>query len=101
MFELIHTSGPHGDCCSNYNVKLKKPCAVREFIDEVLKNHKGEWGDIRIKGKDIEYRDELVCEYDHGEIKTLNEKYLDRIVFGGTANGGWTAMGYYLRVTEE
>ena len=101
MFELIHISGPHGDCCSNYDVKMDKPYTVREFINEVLISHSGEWGDIRIKAGNIEYRDEVVCEYDHGKIKTLNEKYLDRIVLGGTANGGLSAMGYCLRVVDD
>lgn len=101
MFELIYSSGPHGDETCWYDVKMDKPCTVREFIDEVLKTRPREWGEIRITGKDIEYRDEDVCNYSHGEIKTLKEKYLDRMVFGGRANGGWSAMGYYLRVMEE
>ena len=101
MFELRYISGPHGDCTCYYDVKINKPCTVREFINEVLLNHSGEWGDICIKDKDIEYRDEVACEYDHGKIKTLKEKYLDRIVLGGTANGGWSAMSYWLIVKEK
>ena len=102
MFELKYISGPHGDCTCWYNVQINsKPCTVLEFINEVLLNHSGEWGEIRIKGKDIEYRDEVACEYNRGKIKTLNDKYLDRIVLDGVANGGWSAMSYKLRVTEE
>lgn len=97
MFRLVKTGGPFGDSTCNYNVVMDKPYTVKEFILEVLKNER-EWGYVRI-GEN--FTGKKVCEYRHGSIVFLDESVdTSKTIKSGWANGGWSAMDYFLEVEE-
>lgn len=43
MITLTQDTPVAGDCTAGYKVQFSKACTVREFIEEVLKTHPGEW----------------------------------------------------------
>lgn len=97
MIKLKQTGGPFGDATCNYEVVIENHMTVRDFIAEVLKNER-EWGDIYV-GKNL--KRQKVCEYINGHIISMNETVdTSNTVKGGWANGGWSAMSYYLEVGE-
>ena len=97
MFRLVKTGGPFGDSTYNYNVVTDKLYTVKEFINEILMNKK-EWGYVRI-GKN--FAGKKVCEYRHGSIVFLDESVdMGKTIKSGWANGGWSAMDYFLEVEE-
>lgn len=97
MIKLKQTSGPFGDATCNYEVVIEKPMTIRDFIAEVLKNER-EWGRIVIGNNFVGNE---VCEFRHGHIVSMNETVdTSNTVKGGWANGGWSAMSYYLELEE-
>lgn len=98
LFRWVHTGGPYGDETSTYDVFLKRPCTVREFVEEVLRNDR-EWGYIGIKKKGSLFAE---CEYKYGKLITepLPEEYLNKMVIKCRAGGGWSRMDFIVYVEE-
>ena len=46
-------------------VQFKKPCRVREFVDDILEQHPNEWGEIRFFSQD----GVSCCSYYKGELR--------------------------------
>lgn len=95
----------NSDATSNFDIILDKPYTVGEFIDEVLSTRKNEWGDIWIQLKDG-WRVMLdpFLEYRHGQItdKFHWEDYLlEQSIKSVFANGGWSAMTYWIKLEEN
>ena len=101
--EFIYEYGPAGDQCYGYKVKTDKPCTVKEFIEEVLRQRPDEWGAFEIgKAEKMKYYDAKVrrVEYEKGgklkgEIPKGEEGKRIKEV---KARGGWTAMDYFIGV---
>lgn len=100
LFIWKHIGGPYGDETSRYDVSLKRPCTVREFVEEVLSNER-EWGYIGIYKKGTIFGDPE-CEYKYGKLITepLPEEYLNKIVVKCEAGGGWSRMDFLIYVEE-
>lgn len=76
MIDRTCISETFGDCTALYNVYFDKHCTVEEFIHEVLKKYKDEWGYFivsAIPDSNFFYSssDCDICEYHHGEISEL------------------------------
>ena len=98
MFKFKRTGGPFGDCTCNYDIEFDRPYTVAEFINEVLTERSDEWGYIRVVTGNSRYEGPK-CEYRYGKLlSTLPEEYLDKHIAVCEANGGWTAMTYWLWV---
>ena len=100
LFRWVHTGGPYGDETSTYDVFLERPCTVREFVEEVLRNDR-EWGYIGIHKEGSIFGDPQ-CEYKYGKLITdpLPEEYLDKMVVKCKAGGGWSRMDFRIYVEE-
>ena len=101
MFELVYKSGPHGDATSWYYVEPKKGCTIGDFIDEVLKNNKDEWGCIDLfLNTDQSYTKRILSlEYRYGKLITpIAFEIRPFKIIKGIANGGWSCMDYKLIV---
>lgn len=79
--------GPYGDATSLYEVTSTAK-TVREFVDLVLKELPGEWGDFNR------------YEYKYGElIDKMPEAFLNReIEYPIQGHGGWTLMRYKIKL---
>lgn len=103
-FGMKCTGGPYGDSCSSYDIIFDREYTVKEFIEEVLKEKPGEWGEFTIE-KDLKhtYTSSLDnCEYKYGKItkgfkKTESESMRIEEV---KANGGWSLMNYFIKAIE-
>lgn len=98
MFKLLKTGGPFGDETSNYKVIFDKKYTVKEFIDAVLANRSGEWGDIMVNDK-RKYDTGFPCaEYKHGKLegKYTIGPYENYYVKAAYVNGGGSYMSYDL-----
>ena len=86
------------DCCAVWEVSFNdnQEHTIKEFLDEILKNRSGDFGDISIRIGDCCYH--YVVEYWHGEIRKCNDevfnKFIDKPIRRIRANGGWTCMSY-------
>lgn len=99
-FELKCTSGPFGDCTSNYEARFDREFTVREFVDEVLKNDR-EWGDFRIVKDGCPFGVET-SEYRYGKLLSrFSEETLKKKIKSVTANGGWSSMTYFIRLADD
>lgn len=108
MIDRTCISETFGDCTALYNVYFDKHCTVEEFIHEVFKKYKDEWGYFivsAIPDSNFFYSssDCDICEYHHGEITkdfsspgTLNA-HIVRI----QGHGGWTCMDYKILISED
>lgn len=112
-FELIKTSGPHGDECCSYDIKFNKEMTLKEFLQEL---HPKEWGYVNVRVPDpstwnLEYAAEhekyriINIEYSHDEIVDMSYDVLQYMntnidIEHCTAYGGWSRMDYniYLKV---
>lgn len=74
---------------------------VREFVDEILKMRSKDWGSISINDDGLLIYHNVI-EYYHGEIKTIQEEWLNKFsakrIKTIRANGGFTLMDYFVRV---
>ncbi len=101
IFSMRYKGPTAGDCMAPYYVDFKKVSTVREFIEAVLKNTE-EWGYIGICSKDnIFGSPNNEFRYGKADISNDIEKYLDSIIIGATAHGGWSRMDYLLEVENE
>ncbi len=100
-FEFKCTGGPYGDCCSSYDIILKKkPVTVRELIEEVVADER-EWGEIRIVRDIKDWLDQsCFIEYRWGKVikDYIPEPTKDREIVQCKAHGGWSGMDYWLTV---
>jgi hypothetical protein len=96
---MLCTGGPYGDACSSYAVILGHKYTVKEFIEEVLREKPGEWGDFIISNdlKRIHILDK--CEYKYGRItENFKQGKSEEIKIKEIkAHGGWTAMDYFIQ----
>lgn len=102
MIKLNYEKGPFGDETSNYNVTTDA-LYVAEFIEQVLKERSGEWGEILIRSND-NHEDICVCSYKRGVIERRASNYN---IYGTAkiksifANGGWSKMSYDVKVEDS
>lgn len=107
ILHLYQVTPTGGDCCAGYSVETNRThrnYTIKELIDLILKERSDEYGYINIypmlhEDDTPDWKDsKFVCEYDHGEIKSVDQPVLD--VYGKyrpiriTSNGGWTRMDY-------
>lgn len=95
----IH-DGPYGNACYGYHIDLDHQYTIREFIDEVLKTKRYEWGRFGIT-EDIEHSYMCtidVCEYRLGILRTgfhkddIAKMKIKRVV----AHGGQSNIDYLI-----
>ena len=91
------------DCTGPYRVSiLAEKMTVREFIEDILTNHKSEWGTIGIYNKRDTISGYPYMEYSHGEEKShMPEEYLDKVILKATGSGGWSCSDFILHLVEE
>ena len=118
VFELVYESGPHGDSCLSYNIKFNGKPTLKEFINQILKNHKDEWGKFYVYYNDKnapeyatsdEREKHIIIEYKNGKIikselldfanKMMNNK-IDVNWKRSFANGGWSLMSYWIKINN-
>lgn len=103
MFKMIKTGPTRSDCSAPYDVILDKEYTVREFIETVLKENSGEWGEVYYHtNKDISVFDSPKCTYRYGKLisEPLPEEYLNKTIKKVIADGGWTNMDYLIKEAE-
>ena len=100
---FIYEYGPAGDQCYGYKVSLDKPCTVKEFIEEVLRQRQDEWGNFEMTtlvdmGKYTGR--ELQVNYEKGgKLKDRVPPEIEgKQVKAVKARGGWTAMTYFVGI---
>ena len=79
-FRMICTGGPNGDCSYNYDVEIQGKCTVGRFVESVLEEMPGEWGEFEIvTNLKYPYQNKVDgCEYSKGKIKKNFRKKRDR-----------------------
>lgn len=94
MFGLIQDTPTGSDCTAGYKVQLKNQYTVKEFIEEVLKKHPGEWGDIELKNLGAR------TKYRYGTLVKQNfaDQLLDSRIVKAYAVGGYSNMDYILTI---
>lgn len=125
LFELIYKSGPHGDQCTTYNVKLFNNTLLADFINDVIKSNPEEWGSFYVKYPDENnflLYEKCEIQYKYGKltksyyprthynknakesdgledpfINNLSRKIINSSI-NNYANGGWSLMNYFLTV---
>lgn len=96
--KFVQTTEYAGDCTCCWDIAFNdnQEHTIKEFLDEILENHSGDWGDMSIRIGDCCYH--YVVEYWHGEIRKCNDevfnKFIDKPIRKIRANGGWTCMSY-------
>lgn len=91
-----------GDCTAYYRVQLSVPYTVKDFVDEILTKHTGDWGCISIVdpglGSPYPY-----CRYSHGKLETgpLPECFMTEKIKSVNSHGGWTLMNYFITLEEK
>jgi len=98
MFNLIQSTPMSGDCTCGYIVDLHNDYTVNEFIQEVLTEHKKEWGCFRIN--EGVHRNRGIRWYRYGRLESgmIPEELLDMKIEKVTARGGWSAMDYTITI---
>lgn len=111
-FELIYKSGPHGDACTTYTLKIKEGTTLKDFLESLDQQ---EWGKVSVNAPDPETFDlpyatkdekykNIDIEYNNGKILTPLEEYSSILDFkidldyNNWANGGWSCMDYWIRI---
>lgn len=96
MLKFKQTRPEGGDCTASYDVILDKEYTVMDFIFEIVRNNKGEWGSFHIQtgehifdGPKIEYRCGALL---YGIPGDLCFKKIKRV----WSDGGWSAMDYFI-----
>ena len=120
MIEFIYKSGPHSDETSWYDVKFPDDWTVRDFIRYVVFTYApehGEWGEFAINNTDFVEYTARTSEKPHAwlcvpswakdkearlaESKQLYNDNINKKLVSVRANGGWSAMSYYLAVEND
>lgn len=104
MFTLTQTTKTRADCTAGYSVDLDKEYTLQEFIDAVLTNKKDEWGGIKIAKRDCAWYRYPCINYRYGKIisdPNLPEEVYDYKIKSVSADGGWTAMDYFITLEKE
>lgn len=101
--DFVYDYGPAGDQCYGYKLRMERPCTVREFIEEILRQRPGEWGAFEITPlADYGYYTgrELRVEFEKGgKLKnSIPEAAAGKLVQKAKARGGWTAMDYFVAI---
>lgn len=116
-FELKYKSGPGGDQCTTYDIVFYKDnVTVREFISFIVSINAEEYGEFYVyytdpKLKDVPYLGKsekltkFEVKYKYGKILPFSvpKEYLDKYIdinANNWANGGWSAMSYWLFTKE-
>lgn len=111
-FELVYKSGPHGDACTTYTLKIKEGTTLKDFLESLDSQ---EWGQVRVntpdpetsnipyatkdekyKNVDIEYKNGKILKASEDFTKLLN--YQIDLDYNSWANGGWSCMNYWIRI---
>lgn len=101
MIQFIQISEEFGDCSANYKVSLDKPHTVSEFINLVLIERKGEWGEFEIYNPNVSWLEYERYEYHHGILNNeIPKDLLEKKIINITAHGGWTRMDYLLKLEQ-
>lgn len=98
--KFIHVAGPFGDQTSGYEIEFEKPMTVKQFMDAVITERSGEWGNFALKN---DWTKKL-AEYKHGSITIINDSYYpaaDKTIKSISANGGWSLMSYDIVLENE
>lgn len=96
MFEFIQTRPEGGDCTASYDVILDKEYTVLDFIFEVVRNRKDEWGSFHIQTGEKIF-DGPSIEYRYGKTLTgIPEDVCFKKIKRVWSNGGWSAMDYFI-----
>lgn len=105
MFRLEKIGKESSDCTAPYKVILERPCTLRDFINYILSERTGDWGEIYdVSGSPDNCWNPLnypAYRYSHGKLeKNIPEEILKKKVKSGNAWGGWSLMDYYLRLGD-
>lgn len=100
--EFIKTQ-ENGDATSNYNITTSTN-TVREFVYEVIEymQKHNEWGNIYVfSSKHSGYI--TLVDYSRFKVNFSNSygSYSNKLIERIWANGGWSAMSYYITCKEE
>lgn len=92
-----------GDVYRADNVSMKRPCSVKEFIEDILSQFPNEWGHILLhKCGEIGEDNVVQCVYEYGHLKTsLPEKYMNREVYMAEAWAGFPRMDITLTLQTK
>lgn len=120
MIKFIHRSGPHGDATCWYDIKFPDGWTVEDFMRYVVYTYApehDEWGEFAIGSTDfVEYtarKGEQPCawlcvpswakdrEARLAESRRLYNDNINKKLISVRANGGWSAMSYYLTVESD
>ena len=118
IFKLVYKSGPHGDQCTTYNVKfLNSNVTLEDFLKNIVDNT-SEWGTVYLKvpnsetynlpyATENEKYKEIKIEYKYGKIITDRSEfsyyldlYIDQDYKNMFANGGWSCMDYFIKISK-
>lgn len=86
------------ETCS-YRASFKVPPTLEEFVQYLLTEQKGEWGDVYLNNWSTHF-----LEYRSGEIVAGTLSYYDnkdRHISLGGMNGGWGAMDYMITFADS
>ena len=91
----------HSDCISDYIVTTNAP-TVRDFINEWLTNHPGEWGYFGIKNEKRPFIGEPRCEYKYGKIISdpLSDSILSKKIKNVTGSGGYSRSDFQFEIED-
>lgn len=98
-FRLTRIGEMRGDCTATYDFQIIEDGTVKEFIDEVLANHQGEWGYIGIRSDDSCFGNPRM-EYKHGQSidREALREYEDKQIGSIAGDGGWSRMDYLIKI---
>ena len=105
MFKVTQTSKVRSDETASYSVKMTKcNVSLRDFIEYLLTEIKGEWGYVKIQKKGCPWYSSTFCvEYKWGKIISDNipDDIKGKIVPSEfIADGGWSRMDYIIKLEE-
>lgn len=86
------------DCTGEYVVDFTKGMTVGQFIQEILTDHKSEWGSISIFEPNNIFGNPRMS-YLHGKAESmLPKEYLDKEILKVDGHGGWTLSDFRLYI---
>lgn len=102
MLVFEQTSRTRGDETSSYNVTVQKEnVTLREFINYLITERKGDWGYVNIQAAGNPWHSPTYqVEYRWGKIVSDNipddikDKIIPSVLF---ADGGWSRMDYVIK----